>query len=90
MLGQRVVGVDAAGVSVAGRDGETERIAARTVVWAAGVTASALASRLAELTGAGTPATGRTRSSRPSRSMSQTSAITTRVLRWCFRIARSG
>ena len=59
MLGQRVVGVDAAGVSVAGRDGDTERIAARTVVWAAGVTASALASRLAELTGAELDRAGR-------------------------------
>jgi len=54
-----VVGVDAAGVSVAGRDGDTQRIAARTVVWAAGVTASALASRLAALTGAELDRAGR-------------------------------
>ena len=59
MLGQRVVGVDAAGVSVAGRDGDTQRFAARTLVWAAGVTASALASRLAELTGAELDRAGR-------------------------------
>jgi NADH dehydrogenase len=59
MLAQTVVGVDAAGVSVGGRDGDTQRIAARTVVWAAGVTASALASRLAELTGAERDRAGR-------------------------------
>jgi NADH dehydrogenase len=59
MLGRTVVGVDAAGVSVAGRDGDTQRIEARTVVWAAGVTASALASRLAELTGAELDRAGR-------------------------------
>jgi NADH dehydrogenase len=37
----------------------TERLAARTVVWAAGVTASGLASRLAELTGAERDRAGR-------------------------------
>jgi NADH dehydrogenase len=59
MLGRTVVGIDEAGVSVAGLDGDTQRIAARTVVWAAGVTASALASRLAELTGAERDKAGR-------------------------------
>src|SRR6516162_8046686 len=37
MLGQTVVGIDEAGVSIGSRAGETQRIAARTVVWAAGV-----------------------------------------------------
>ena len=39
--------------------GKTERISSRTVVWAAGVTASALAGRLGELTGAETDGAGR-------------------------------
>jgi NADH dehydrogenase len=59
MLGRTVVGIDDAGVSVAGRDGDRQRLEARTVVWAAGVTASALASRLAELTGAECDRAGR-------------------------------
>ena len=59
MLGRMVVGVDDAGVTVAAPDGRHERIAARTVVWAAGVTASPLASRLAELTGADCDGAGR-------------------------------
>jgi NADH:quinone reductase (non-electrogenic) len=59
MLGQAVVGIDDAGVSIGGRDGDAQRIEARTVVWAAGVTASALASRLAELTGAELDRAGR-------------------------------
>jgi len=59
LLGQTVVGIDEAGVSIGGRAGETQRIAARTVVWAAGVTASGLASRLAELTGAERDRAGR-------------------------------
>jgi NADH dehydrogenase len=46
------VAVDAQGVTVAAAGGEQERIDARTVIWAAGVTASGLARRLAELTGA--------------------------------------
>jgi NADH dehydrogenase len=49
--GSMVIGVDAAGVTLEGRDGGAEHIAARAVVWAAGVTASGLATRLAELTG---------------------------------------
>jgi NADH dehydrogenase len=59
MLGRTVVGIDATGVGVGGRDADTQRIAARTVVWAAGVTASPLASRLAELTGAERDRAGR-------------------------------
>jgi len=59
LLGNTVVGVDARGVTVAGPDGQTEHIPARTVVWAAGVTASDLASRIGELTGAGCDAAGR-------------------------------
>ena len=59
MLGRMVVGIDDAGVTVAASDGQQERIAARTVVWAAGVTASPLASRLAELTGADCDGAGR-------------------------------
>ena len=54
-----VIGIDAAGVTLAGRDGGEERIASRAVVWAAGVTASGLAGRLAELTGAGRDRAGR-------------------------------
>jgi NADH dehydrogenase len=59
MLGQLVVDVDASGVTIAGHDGGRQRIAARTVVWAAGVRASGLASRLAELTGAECDSAGR-------------------------------
>jgi len=54
-----VVGVDDAGVTVSGADGVIERIPARTVVWAAGVAASGLAARLAELTGAELDRAGR-------------------------------
>jgi NADH dehydrogenase len=39
-------------VTIEARRGGSERIAARTVVWAAGVTTSGLAGRLGELTGA--------------------------------------
>ena len=54
-----VVGIDAAGVTLEGRDSGPERIASRAVVWAAGVTASSLAGRLAELTGAERDRAGR-------------------------------
>jgi NADH dehydrogenase len=53
-----VVGIDADGVIVDGGGGR-ERIPAREVIWAAGVTASGLASRLAELSGAARDAAGR-------------------------------
>jgi NADH:ubiquinone reductase (H+-translocating) len=59
VLTQRtVVGVDTDGVAIEA-GGETERIPSRTVIWAAGVTASGLARRLAELTGAETDRAGR-------------------------------
>jgi NADH:ubiquinone reductase (H+-translocating) len=54
-----VIGIDAAGVTLDGRDGGPERIASRAVVWAAGVTASSLAARLADLTGAERDRAGR-------------------------------
>ena len=59
MLGSTVVGIDAESVTVADGAGKSERIPARTVVWAAGVTASKLAARLAELTGAELDRAGR-------------------------------
>jgi NADH:ubiquinone reductase (H+-translocating) len=46
LLGQTVVEMDADSVTVEG-DGSRERIPARTVIWAAGVSASSLAGRLA-------------------------------------------
>jgi NADH:ubiquinone reductase (H+-translocating) len=58
-LERTVVGVDEHGVTVAAAGGEQERIDARTVIWAAGVTASGLARRLAELTGAEQDRAGR-------------------------------
>jgi NADH:quinone reductase (non-electrogenic) len=54
MTGRTVSGVDAAGVTIG-----DERVPARTVVWAAGVTASSLAGRLAELTQAERDRAGR-------------------------------
>ncbi len=59
LLGRTVVGVDSAGVTVDNGNGQTERIAARTVVWAAGVTASPLATKLAERSGAELDRSGR-------------------------------
>jgi NADH:ubiquinone reductase (H+-translocating) len=59
MLARTVVGVDAESVTVKSGDGETEVIPSRTVIWAAGVTASGLASRLGELTGAERDRAGR-------------------------------
>jgi NADH dehydrogenase len=59
VLGSTVVEIDADGLTVAHADGTTQRIAARTVVWAAGVTASAVAGQLAQLTGAEQDAAGR-------------------------------
>jgi NADH:ubiquinone reductase (H+-translocating) len=59
VLGGTVVGVDETSVTIEHADGATRRIAARTVVWAAGVTASGLASALAELTGAEQDRAGR-------------------------------
>jgi NADH dehydrogenase len=58
LLGQAVVGVDAHAVRVQ-RDGASERIPTRTIIWAAGVTASAMAARLAEQSGAELDRAGR-------------------------------
>ena len=59
VLDSTVVDVDQTGVTIEHTDGQTRRIPARTVVWAAGVTASGLASALAELTGAEQDRAGR-------------------------------
>jgi NADH:ubiquinone reductase (H+-translocating) len=58
LTGRMVIGIDACGVMLAGPGGD-ERVASRAVVWAAGVTASGLAGRLAELTGAERDSAGR-------------------------------
>ncbi len=55
----RVTNVDALGVEVTTQDGTTERLAARTVVWAAGVQASPLAGKLAAACGAEVDGAGR-------------------------------
>ena len=52
LLRHAVTDIDADAVTVETPDGNSERIPARTVIWAAGVTASVLAARLAERTGA--------------------------------------
>jgi NADH dehydrogenase len=52
MTDRTVVGIDADGVSLLASGGGTERVHAATVIWAAGVRASVLAGRLAELAGA--------------------------------------
>jgi NADH dehydrogenase len=57
-MGSLVTNVDASGVDVKTADG-IERIAARTVVWAAGVQASPLARLLADASGAETDRSGR-------------------------------
>jgi NADH dehydrogenase len=59
VLGSTVVDLDDAGVTVDGPDGAEQRLPTRTAVWAAGVTASALASTLADLTGAERDRAGR-------------------------------
>jgi NADH:ubiquinone reductase (H+-translocating) len=58
LVKRMVVGIDGDSVTIEG-SGTSERIASRTVVWAAGVTASGLAGRLAELTGAERDTAGR-------------------------------
>ncbi len=52
LTGRTVTGIDATGVTIDDGGGIAQRIASRAVVWAAGVTASGLANRLAQLTGA--------------------------------------
>jgi NADPH-dependent 2,4-dienoyl-CoA reductase/sulfur reductase-like enzyme len=59
LTGRTVIGINAAGVTLEGADGGMERIPSRAVVWAAGVTASRLAGKLAELTGAERDRAGR-------------------------------
>jgi NADH:ubiquinone reductase (H+-translocating) len=59
LTGRTVIGIDAASVTLEGREGGAERIASRSAVWAAGATASGLAGRLAELTGAERDRAGR-------------------------------
>jgi NADH:quinone reductase (non-electrogenic) len=59
LVSHTVVDVDAGGVTVDDGNGAAERIPSRTVVWAAGVTASGLAGRLGELTGAELDRAGR-------------------------------
>jgi NADH dehydrogenase len=59
LLGRMVTGIDAEGVTIDHDEGAAEHIASRTVIWAAGVTASSLATRLGELTGAERDRSGR-------------------------------
>jgi NADH dehydrogenase len=59
LMSHTVVHVDADGVTIDGGGEEPDRVASRTVVWAAGVTASGLATRLGELTGAERDRAGR-------------------------------
>jgi NADH:ubiquinone reductase (H+-translocating) len=59
VLGSTVVGIDETAVTIEDENGATQRVSARTVVWAAGVTASGLASTLAEVTGAERDPAGR-------------------------------
>jgi NADH:ubiquinone reductase (H+-translocating) len=54
LTGRTVTGIDPDGVTI-----DDERVASRTVVWAAGVTASSLAGRLGELTNAERDRAGR-------------------------------
>ena len=58
-LKRTVVGIDDESVTVSDPDGATERIPAKTVIWAAGVTASPLARELGELSGAEVDHAGR-------------------------------
>jgi NADH dehydrogenase len=54
-----VVGIDGESVTMGDGSGTPERVPTRTVVWAAGVTASSLAARLSEQTGAELDRAGR-------------------------------
>jgi NADH:quinone reductase (non-electrogenic) len=58
-LGALVTGVDAGGVTLTGPDGDEDRIATRTIIWAAGVAASPLAAVLARESGAAIDRAGR-------------------------------
>ncbi len=59
MTGQMVTGIDDHSVTVTDDQGRTQRFETRTVIWAAGVNASDLATRLAELSGAELDRSGR-------------------------------
>jgi NADH dehydrogenase len=59
LLGHRVVDIDEHGVTVEDSSERRERIPARTVIWAAGVTASSMARRLGEITDAEVDRAGR-------------------------------
>ena len=59
MLGQTVTDIDGRSIELSGADGAPTRIEARTVVWAAGVTASPLAAALAQAAGAEVDRVGR-------------------------------
>jgi NADH dehydrogenase len=59
LVGRKVVGIDAEAVTIAAAAGEGERVPARTVIWAAGVVASELATALAAETGAELDRAGR-------------------------------
>jgi NADH dehydrogenase len=58
LVNRQVVGIDAEAVTVERPAGE-ERVPTRTVIWAAGVTASGLAAQLASLSGASLDGAGR-------------------------------
>jgi NADH dehydrogenase len=59
LTSRTVVGIDGESVTIEDASGEAHRIPSRTVMWAAGVTASSLGARLAELTGAESDRAGR-------------------------------
>jgi NADH dehydrogenase len=59
LLGAMVTNVDERGIEVAYKDGRTEKIAAVTKIWAAGVQASSLSKTLAEQSGASLDRAGR-------------------------------
>ncbi len=59
LTSRTVVDITSGSVTIDDGDGAAEQLACRTVIWAAGVTASALAARLGELTGAERDSAGR-------------------------------
>jgi len=59
LTGHAVTGIDAEGVTVEADGADPEKIPARTVIWAAGVTASELAGKLARAAGLETDRAGR-------------------------------
>ncbi|MEA2213474.1 MAG: hypothetical protein QOF83_3422 [Solirubrobacteraceae bacterium] len=58
-LNKTVIDIDTEGVALQSREGASERVTARTVIWAAGVKASGLAAKLAEPAGAEVDRAGR-------------------------------